>query len=91
MKTTKLTHVLFSLAVIAALMLAAIPMAPAHAMSDTAGQQTTGAAATDSSSVLTASTATTVVCRSWTVWRDGHRVTVRVCHRVHDKDRDKDN
>jgi hypothetical protein len=23
-----------------------------------------------------------VVCRSRTVWRHGHRITLRVCHRV---------
>ena len=88
MKRTKLSHVLFSLAVIAALMLAAVPVASAHAMSDTSARQSTGIAAADnSSSALTAVSADAVVCRSWTVWRNGHRVTLRVCHRVHTKDK----
>jgi hypothetical protein len=87
MKTKKLSHIVFGLAMIAALSLAAIPTVPAHAMSDTAAQQSAIVAAADgSSSTLTAGA---VVCRSWTVWRNGHRVTVRVCHRVHDRDKDK--
>ena len=89
MKTSKLSHLLFSLAVIAALMLAAVPMAPVYALSDSAARQSTSIAAADnSSSALTATS--TVVCRSWTVWRNGHRVTIRVCHRVHTKDDIKD-
>lgn len=85
MKTTKLSHVLFVLAVIAALMLAAVPMAPVHAMSASADTQTTSVAAADgSSSTLTAGA---VVCVWRTFWRNGHWVRVRVCHRVHDKDK----
>lgn len=91
MKTSKLSHLLFSLAVIAALMLAAVPMAPVYALSDSAARQSTSIAAADnSSSALTTVSAGAVVCRSWTVWRNGHRVTVRVCHRVHTKDDTKD-
>lgn len=73
MKPTKLSHLLFSLAVVAALVLAAIPMAPAHAMA--ASQATTLSAPEDAP-------ASAVVCRSVTFWRHGHRITVRVCHRV---------
>lgn len=80
MKTTKISHIVFSLAVIAALMLAAVPMAPAHALTSTASAQATTLTAPDNSP------ANAVVCRSFTVWRHGHRVTIRICHRVpHDK------
>ena len=81
MKTIKLSHVLFSFAVIAALMLAAVPMAPAHAMT-TSSTQTTGLPAITGSHA-TVLTSGAVVCRSITVWRHGHRITIRVCHRVH--------
>ncbi len=78
MKTNKLSHVLFSLAVIAALVLAAVPMAPAHALSASPAQ-TTSISATDTASYTSA----VVICRSITFWRNHHRITVRVCHRVH--------
>lgn len=81
MKKIKLSHVLFSLAVIAALVLAAVPMAPVYAMSSAPSTQTTSLSATGDVSAVLASGV--VVCRSVTFWRDGHRVTVRVCHRVH--------
>jgi|KBSSwiStaDraftv2_1062776.scaffolds.fasta_scaffold07874_10 hypothetical protein len=77
MKTIKLSHVLFSFAVIAALMLAAVPMAPAHAMTTSTAQVATIGA---HSPVVTSGA---VICRSITVWRHGHRITLRVCHRVH--------
>ena len=81
MKTTKLSHLLFSVALIAALVLAAIPSTPVYAMSDSTPQQSTSISAADiASSTLSAGA---VVCRSITFWRNGHRVTVRVCHRVH--------
>jgi len=80
MKTIKLPHVLFSFAVITALVLAAVPMAPAHAMSASTAQTTSLAASDGSTTALTSSV---VVCRSHTVWRNGHRITVRICHRVH--------
>lgn len=80
MKTIKLSHLLFSLAVVAALMMAAVPAAPAYALSNSASQITSIAAADNDSTVLTAGA---VVCRSTTIWRNGHRVTIRVCHRVH--------
>ena len=83
MKTTKLSHVLFSLAVIAALMLAAVPMAPVHAMSASPAQTASISAAGTSSTSLTAGV---VICRSITFWRHGYRITVRVCHRVHPRE-----
>jgi hypothetical protein len=76
MKTIKLPHLLFSLAVIAALVVAAIPSAPAYAMAPESTQATLSA--TD-----TGSGATAIVCRNVVKWRDGHRIVIRVCKRVH--------
>ncbi len=80
MKTIKLSHLLFSLAVIAALVAAAIPAAPAYALSDSASQVTSIAASDPDSPSLHPGG---VVCKSKVIWRDGKRVTVRVCRRVH--------
>ena len=80
MKTTRVSHLLFSLAVVAALVLAAIPMAPVHAMSSSPSAQVATLSAADDSAAAVAPSA--VICRSITFWRHGHRVTVRVCHRV---------
>ena len=77
MKPVKPSHLLFSLAVIAALVLAAIPAAPAYALTAPASDQTSISTTGDESP------ANAIVCRKVTKWRDGHRVTVRVCHRVH--------
>jgi hypothetical protein len=84
MKTTKLSHLLFSIAVIAALVFGAFPMAPAYAMSSAPSTHTTSLSATGDDSPVLASGV--VVCRSITFWRNGHRITVRVCHRVHRHD-----
>jgi hypothetical protein len=81
MKTIKLSHLLFSLAVIAALVLSAVPATPAFALSSVSAQ-TSVTAADDDSSTLTAG-ASAVVCRKKVIWRDGHRVVIRVCKRVH--------
>jgi hypothetical protein len=82
MKTIKLAHILFSLTMVAALALAAIPASPAYALSDSATQQSTSINAADNdSSALTA--AGVVVCRTKIFWRHGYRVSIRVCHRVH--------
>lgn len=81
MKTPKLSHLLFSVALIAALVVAAVPSTPVYAMSDSVLQQNASISAADVPS--TTLSAGAVVCRSITVWRNGHRVTVRVCHRVH--------
>lgn len=76
MKPVKLSHLLFSLAVIAALVMAAVPAAPAYALTGSASDQTSiSAAGADAP-------AGAVVCKKVTKWRDGHRITVRVCHRV---------
>ncbi len=83
MKTNKLSHVLFSLAVIAALVFTAVPMAPAYAMSSSPSAQTTSLSAGNGSTIVAAGA---VVCRSITFWRNGHRITVRVCHRLHKHD-----
>ncbi len=81
MKTNKLPYVLFSLAMIAALVFAAIPLAPAHAMS---------ASSTGTSISATASGASVhgnvLVCRDVIKWIHGHRISVRVCHWVHKPD-----
>lgn len=77
MKPIKPSHILFSLAVISALVLAAIPSAPAYALSAPASDQTS------ISAVDADAPANAVVCRKVVKWRDGHRVTVRLCHRVH--------
>lgn len=81
MKTIKLSHLLFSLAVIAALVAAAIPAAPAYALTDSAPQAVSLTASDGASAVLTATSA--IVCRTKVIWRDGHRVSIRVCKRVH--------
>jgi len=81
MKTIKLSHLLFSLAVIAALVAAAIPAAPAYALTDSAPQAVSLTATDGASAVLTATSA--IVCRTKVIWRDGHRVSIRVCKRVH--------
>lgn len=81
MKTIKLPHLLFSIAVIAALVMAAIPAAPAYALSNSASQTASIGAAENSDSPTISAGA--VVCRIKVVWRDGKRVSIRVCHRVH--------
>jgi len=82
MKTTKLSHLLFSLVMVTALVLAAIPTTPAHATSASSPITTGLSAAGDQATVIASGV---VVCRSITFWRNGHRITVRVCHRVHRK------
>jgi len=76
MKPMKLSHLLFSLAVISALVLAAIPAAPVYALSTPASDQTSISAA-DADAPANA-----VVCKKVVKWRDGHRVVVRVCRRA---------
>ena len=82
MKTMRFSHILFSLAMIAALSLAAIPTTPAYALSDSATQQSTSISTTDNNSPAL-SMAGVVVCRTRIFWRHGHRISIRVCHRVH--------
>ena len=80
MKNLKLSKMLFSLAVVAALVMAAIPAAPAYALTNSASQTASIAAADNDSTALTAGA---VVCRTKVVWRDGKHISIRVCHRVH--------
>jgi len=82
MKRTKLSHLLFGLAMVAALVLATIPSAPVHALSDSVIQQSTSIGAADNNS-STLRPAGAVVCRTKIFWRHGYRVSIRVCHRVH--------
>jgi hypothetical protein len=76
MKTIKLPHLLFSLAVIAALVVAAIPAAPAYAMAPESTQASLSATEAGSG-------ASAIVCRNVVKWHEGHRIVVRVCKRVH--------
>lgn len=76
MKPVKLSHLIFSFAVIAALVMAAIPAAPAYALPASSSDQTSiSAAGADAP-------ASAVVCKSVVKWRNGHRIVVRVCRRV---------
>ncbi len=81
MKTTKLSYLFFSLAMIVALVLAAIPMAPAHAMSASATSSSISATAD-----VSVSGAHVLVCRHVVGWLHGHRISVRICHWVHKPD-----
>lgn len=85
MKTIKLSHLLFSLAVIAALVMAAMPAAPAYALSNTAPQTATVSATSPAATALTAGVSA-VVCWNKIVWRNGHRISIRVCKRVYKPD-----
>ena len=76
MKPVKLSHLLFSLAVISALVLAAIPAAPAYALSAPASHETSFSASDADAP------AAVIICRKVVKWRDGHRIVVLVCHRV---------
>jgi len=82
MKTIKLSRLLFSLAVIAALVAAALPAAPAYALTNTAPQIVTVAATNQAAAALTVGVSA-IVCWNKVIWRDGHRVSIRVCKRVH--------
>ena len=76
MNKIKFFHILFSLALIGALALAVVPMSPAHALSSS----TANTVITSANQVLTPNNG--VVCKSVTVWRNGHRIVVRVCHKI---------
>jgi hypothetical protein len=79
MNKIKTSHILFSLALIAALALAAVPVAPAFALSASAANPMI--AANQSSAPVLASNVI-VVCRTVIEWRHGHRIVVRRCHKV---------
>lgn len=83
MKTIKISHVLFSLAVIGALALAAVPVAPAFALS--ASNANTASAGMQLSAPAPAVDLTSggvLACRRIVRWHNGHRFVIRVCHRV---------
>ena len=79
MNKIKFSHIVFSLALIAALAVASLPMAPAFALS-TSSATAMAVGNQVNNTVLAPNTA--VVCRSITVWRNGHRIVVRTCHKV---------
>lgn len=75
MKTNKFFNLFFSLVMIAALIVAAVPAVSAHALTPSQTQISSTSAAPDA-----------VVCVRKTVWHNGHRVVIRVCHKVHKSD-----
>jgi hypothetical protein len=79
MKNIKLFHILFSLAIIAALALASLPMAPAYALSASAGS--TASISASQADVVPAIVNQGVICRDIVVWKNGHRYVRRVCYR----------
>jgi hypothetical protein len=79
MKNIKTSHILFSLALIAVLTLAAIPAAPAYALSASA---TNPMIAANQVSAPALASNGVIVCRTVIRWHNGHRVAVRLCHRV---------
>ena len=81
MKNIKLSHVLFSLALIAALTLAAVP-APAYALSASGGSgaPTIQAGGSFLSPVLISTNG--LVCHRVIIWRHGVRLVYWLCHRV---------
>jgi hypothetical protein len=85
MKNIKLSHLIFSLALIAALTVAAVP-APVHALAGSSASAASIAGANTgivaSQSSVTAASRTVWVCRPVVVWRHGHRFVLRQCHRV---------
>lgn len=81
MKTIKFPHLLFSLAVIAALVITALPAAPAYAMAPDSTHASLTATHSDQAALTSGVSA--IVCWNKVVWRDGHRVVIRVCKRVH--------
>jgi hypothetical protein len=79
MNKIKTSHILFSLALIVALTLAAVPAAPAYALSASA---TNPVIAANQGSAPILAPNSVLVCRTIIEWRNGHRVVVRRCHKV---------
>ena len=79
MNKIKFSHVLFSLALIAALTLAVVPAAPAYALS---ASSTNTAIATYQSNTPVLAPNGILVCRTIIEWHKGHRIVVRRCHKV---------
>ena len=82
MKNSKLSTILFSLAVIVALTLAALPAAPAYALS---ASSATGSIAVNHSSAPVISANHIWVCRTIRIWRNHHLIVIRHCHRLGDR------
>jgi len=78
MNKIKFSHVLFSLALIAVLTLAAVP-APAYALSISS---TNTVAATYQNNTPVLASNGILVCRTIIEWHKGHRIVVRRCHKV---------
>ena len=75
MNKIKFSHIVFSLALIAALAFATIPMAPVHALSNSS-------ASTAVSEKQAEPLDHGVVCKNVIIWHNGHRVVVRICQKV---------
>jgi hypothetical protein len=79
MNKIKISHLVLTLALIAALGFASLPMAPAHALSNSS----VNAVTVDKPAAATAlAPYGGWVCKSATFWRQGHKITIRRCHRV---------
>jgi len=83
MNKIKFTHIVFNLALIAALAIAAIPIVPAHALSNSSS---TAVTVEKPANATILAPATGVVCKSVVIWRNGHRTVVRRCHKVTNQD-----
>ena len=80
MNKTNISRILFSLALIAALALAVVPMAPAHALSNSTAN--IAITSVNNANTMIPTPNNGVVCKSVTFWRNGHRIVLRVCHKV---------
>ena len=79
MNKIKISHLVFSLALIVALALAVLPAAPAYALSNSASGPVFTANHVDAT-VLTPHGGP--LCRRIVVWIHGHRTVIRRCHQV---------
>ena len=75
MNKIKFSHIVFGLALIALLVAASVPMAPAYALSNSSVHAVVAEKQSDTLN-------NNIVCKSVTYWRNGHRVVVRICHKV---------
>ncbi len=80
MKTPSTFQILLSLALAAAIVLAALPAAPVYALSGNSSAATSVVQSAAHSSAAIAPQA--VVCRSVRFWHNGHWVVIRKCHHV---------
>jgi hypothetical protein len=79
MNKIKFSHIVFTLALIAAFAVASVPLAPAHALSNSSANV---AAFEKQFDTLAFAPHSAVVCKSVTIWRNGHRIVVRRCYKV---------